>query len=161
MLRIGFTGTRHGMTSPQQDRFTEELSRLLREFGQPSEFHHGDCVGADAQAQKIASDLGFEIHRHPPCNPYRQANTAFDIDYIPKHYRERNRDIVRLTDFLFACPKDTIPQTSGGTWYTYNHASQQGSYKRAMLIYPDGIILYPMDRWLTPLNWVPVRSASP
>lgn len=153
MLKVGFTGTREGMTSAQKATFKEELSRLLREFGQPAEFHHGDCVGADAEAWNIADDMGFNIHRHPPLNPFRQASTNWDVDYAPKHYRERNRNIVRLTDFLFACPLTSTPRNSGGTWYTYQHAHQQGSYKRAMLIYPDGKMLYPSERWLLPIGF--------
>lgn len=155
MLKVGFTGTRVGMTSQQKDALSKELGLLLRVFSSwpASEFHHGDCVGADAEAYQIANELGFDIHRHPPCNPFRQANTRYDVDYPAKHYRERNRDIVRITDFLIACPKAYDKTFSGGTWYTYNHACQQGSFKRAMLIYPDGRRLYPQDRWLLPIGF--------
>lgn len=151
MLRVGFTGSRCGMTEPQLATFESELCRLQREFGN-GEFHHGDCVGADAQAHTIAAILGFEIHCHPPSDPIRRANTECDVYYEAKPYRERNRRLVRMTDFLFATPKSVVRTTSGGTWYTYNHAMQQGTCKRAMLIYPDGTRLFPTERWLQALK---------
>lgn len=153
MLKVGFTGSRDGMTSAQANVFEAELQRLMNEFGHDNyaEFHHGDCIGADAEAQQIARAQGYKIHCHPPEDSSKRAHTQFDVAYDARPYRERNRVIVQMTSHLLACPKSATRTTSGGTWYTYNHAAQQGSYKRAMLIYPDGVTLHPKDRWLLPL----------
>lgn len=144
-IRIGFTGTRDGMTLAQRDTLEIWLIRLaLEPVGKP-EFHHGDCVGADAEACEIARRLSYEIHMHPPSDPIRRAYTSADVIYEERPYRERNRHIVRMTNYLIAAPKLTVER--GGTWYTYNHARQQGSYKRAMLITPKGVAMYEPLRW--------------
>ena len=59
-MKIGFTGTRHGMT-PQQ---IEALNALLPVADPTAEFHHGDCLGADAVAQRIAQHqaAGYDVH---------------------------------------------------------------------------------------------------
>jgi hypothetical protein len=46
-LRIGFTGTRQGMTKRQRNALRDLLAA-----------HHGDAVGVDAEAHDIAIELG-------------------------------------------------------------------------------------------------------
>ncbi len=71
-MKIGFTGTRHGATILQLDF----LGTLL---GAPDvkELHHGDCVGADAQAHDAvmhAAKLGLaQIYIHPPVDETHRA----------------------------------------------------------------------------------------
>src|SRR5689334_75878 len=65
-MRIGFTGTRHGMT-PAQERTLHGM--LAARQGAP--LHHGDCIGADAQAHELASLLGHRVTIHPPNNNRR------------------------------------------------------------------------------------------
>ena len=94
-MKIGFTGTRHGMTEAQRG----SLRSLLGDAG---EFHHGDCIGADAQAHDIARDLGLEVVVHPPKVDTMRAWKTSDSDRIrePKPFLARNRDIVRETDMF-------------------------------------------------------------
>lgn len=121
------------MTSAQKST----LLHLLQQM-QPHEFHHGDCIGADAEAHEIARALGAKIHIHPPIMLALRARTTGFL-YPPKHYHERNEDIVNSTDLLLAAPKGREQPRSGGTWWTIKYAGRQK--KRIIIIYPEGDIL--------------------
>ena len=54
-MKVGVTGTRSGMNKRQQQEFTD----FLNELGS-GEFHHGDCVGVDVEAARIAEKLGWK-----------------------------------------------------------------------------------------------------
>lgn len=60
-MRIGFTGTRRGMTEAQGLTL-----RALLATQHATEFHNGDCIGADAEAHDIAVAMGCEVVIHPP-----------------------------------------------------------------------------------------------
>lgn len=64
-MRIGFTGTRDVLTDQQK----QSLIQLLAEY-RPAEFHHGDCVGADAEVHAIVQRYCTmaRIIIHPPSN---------------------------------------------------------------------------------------------
>ncbi len=116
---VGFTGTREGM-SPNQ-RF--ELAEGLVAIG-ARELHHGDCVGADAQAHVIARQLGLRVVGHPPRLSALRAFCVCDELMEPRPYLRRNREIVASVELLVAAPR-TMTRTRGatsGTWYTVNHA---------------------------------------
>lgn len=114
MIKIGFTGTKQGMTKGQES----ELQKLLPK--ERFEFHHGDCIGADTQAHKIAQNAVIFIH--PPKNPrFRGFNKSENI--LPeKDYLERNKDIVDATDYLIAAPKTRTEELRSGTWATIRYA---------------------------------------
>src|SRR6185369_15902528 len=97
-LVIGFTGTRHGMSQIQKDI----VRKLLQDFA--GSFHHGDCVGADAEAHAIAKELNYMIAIHPPINPRWRAFCQGDFMYPPKDYIPRNHDIVQSCQYLIATP---------------------------------------------------------
>lgn len=61
---IGFTGTRRELTPEQRHQVW--LILLAARGAGARDFHHGDCVGADAAAHKLAVDLGYAITVHPP-----------------------------------------------------------------------------------------------
>lgn len=67
-MKVGFTGTQLGMTGFQ----IEELTKLLMATT-ITQFHHGDCIGADEQAHEIAKALGIPVAIHPPINPSKRA----------------------------------------------------------------------------------------
>jgi hypothetical protein len=132
-MKYGFTGTRHGMTPAQK----ATLRSLLTSGEQPSEFHQGDCVGADDEATEIAYELGIRIICHPPIDATDRAqNDHFHVLKEPKTHFARNRDIVNETDHLLATPFDSKPLTHGGTWYTIDYAKKKG--KPVTIIWPDG-----------------------
>ena len=57
-LVIGFTGTRNGMSEKQTERVREILS-ICREELRYLCVMHGDCVGADADFDALAKDVGI------------------------------------------------------------------------------------------------------
>jgi hypothetical protein len=143
-MKYGFTGTRRGMTM-------EQINRLIEVVGPGSEldlteFHHGDCVGADDDAAGIvhAYANGAKIVCHPPIEEkHRAYNGNYHERREPKKYFMRNREIVHETERLIACPEiaDAIlPETMGGTAYTVNYARKCG--KPILIIKPDGDVIY-------------------
>ena len=129
---IGFTGTQEGMTKYQYDSVVQVCSALPI-----IEFHHGDCVGADAQAHGIAKwILNCKIHIHPPTNKIKRAFKSGNVIYVEKPYSERNRNIVDICEFLIATPKSKLEEIRSGTWATIRYARKKN--KKMCIIYPDG-----------------------
>jgi len=144
-MRIGFTGTQKGMTEHQFDVFVNVIHTLMRQDGDGSVFHHGDCVGCDQQAHQIVAalrgdcnyDIKFDIH--PPSDPKSRAFCkGKDTDTVrhPAPYLVRNHSIVDEVDFLIGCPKGAKEVLRSGTWATVRYARE--SSKKIMLIFPDG-----------------------
>ena len=135
-MRIGFTGTRDGMTGAQLTQVKEVLTCL-----HPSEAHHGDCVGGDVQFHSTAQHVGFDggyqvvVVVHPPHNSTLRANTTGDRVLPPRPYLERNRNIVDITKLLIAAPKGPETQRSG-TWSTIRYARTIG--RPIIIIWPNG-----------------------
>lgn len=138
-MKIGFTGTRRGMTDAQRQVFAELIVRL-----KPTEFHHGDCVGADDQAASVVarSVSGVRIVVHPPVDESLRAfNGGLRCMMVvrpPRTHLARNRDIVNETDCLIACPLEMEHQPRGGTWYTVDYAAKVG--RLTYVVWPDGRI---------------------
>lgn len=116
-MKIGFTGTQLGMTPLQIARLTK-----LLHFHKPSEFHHGDCIGADAQAHDIVETFPVRIVIHPPTNDSKRAFKWADEGRLAKPYLERNHDIVDETDLLLVAPKSVNEELRSGTWATWRYA---------------------------------------
>lgn len=134
-MSIGFTGTQIGMTHAQNDR----CQRLLKDLDNNQQFHHGDCVGADAEAAFHAHRFGYFVVCHPPLI---EAKRAFTNNYNekrhPDEYIARNHAIVDESDVLIACPQENTEQLRSGTWATVRYARKTG--KRIFIIYPDGVV---------------------
>lgn len=119
---VGFTGTRNGM-SPRQK---EHLKKFLECFA--SEFHHGDCVGADEEAHLIALEVGIPIVIHPPAHTLYQAfcqsrHPGPNIRVLgPLDYLDRNHGIVDSTSGLVAAPQTMMEKLRSGTWATVRYA---------------------------------------
>jgi hypothetical protein len=132
-MKIGFTGTQAGMTDVQW----KKLNDLLEKCVSPSaEFHHGDCIGADAEATISAKELDYRIVMHPPIERSKRAFTEADDSRPPRPYLKRNRDIVDECEHLFACPKGKTEELRSGTWATIRYAKK--TKKPVTIIYPDG-----------------------
>lgn len=137
MIRVGFTGTRQGMTDEQK----AALDRLFSELEHDAvEFHHGDCIGADEEAHELAENYDFTIEIHPPDDDSKRAFCYTLVIHEPKPYLERNRHIVDATEVLVACPNGQ-EQLRSGTWSTVRYARtkiSQGEQQRIYIITPSG-----------------------
>lgn len=127
------TGTRLGLTEPQFAEFC-----LNMPFWNPTEFHHGDCVGADAE---IATFIRLEYPTTRivcrPCTIIKaRAYTEADETHDPVAPLDRNRLIVDSVDMMVAFPGRMVEEQRSGTWYTIRYARKQG-VPRA-IFWPDG-----------------------
>lgn len=122
MRKIGFTGTRHGMTKEQIDSIKRFFSSISFQ-----ELHHGDCVGSDKEAHEIVEEYRSSSHKdikivgHPPKFSKFRAKCKCDLVLPPKDYLTRNHDIVDNTDIIVATP-DTKERIHSGTWSTIRYA---------------------------------------
>lgn len=141
-MKIGFTGSREGMTDAQKSSTIKFLCGVGATEG-----HHGDCVGGDADFHQICKDLRIPIVIHPPTEERLRAFCESDEIREAKGYIERNRAIVNETHILVACPKENhVPETvfGRGTWSTVRYAINKG--RRTYTIWPSGDIVLSTDR---------------
>jgi len=130
-MKIGFTGTRNGM-SPMQ----LSCVRAIIQMHATDRRHiivtgaHGGCVGADAEFHSICMEYEIDRIIHPGYSTKDRDSKKFSADLFigrrdvvlsPLPFLARNREIVETTDFMIACPESPLPST-GGTWYTVNYA---------------------------------------
>jgi hypothetical protein len=130
MIHIGFTGTQKGMTQAQKEKLRWLLSNMHALY-----FHHGDCLGADAEAAAIARELNFRIVVHPPANRRHRAFLAGQEIRPTLPYLERNRQIAQECDLLIAAPSSCTEIRRSGTWATVRWARKLR--KPIVFIYPD------------------------
>jgi hypothetical protein len=121
-MRIGFTGTRFGMTQIQKDAIKAILSEM-----RPESVHHGDCVGADYEFDRIARKLNLAVRIHPPLNNELRAYCSYSAieNYTPEEYHSRNRAIVDATNMLIAAPLEPKEILRSGTWMTIRYARKR------------------------------------
>lgn len=123
-MRVGFTGTRKGMSDDQMD----QLSMMLMAFRSHhvhavNEFHHGGAEGADTQAWQMAAELGYDIHFHPcpgvVATPEQSQRFIWHEVFPPL---ERNKFIVNDSEILIAGPRTDKEELRSGTWATIRYA---------------------------------------
>ncbi len=135
-MKIGFTGSRQGLTTAQRDTLTKVLHELA-----PSEAHHGDCLGADAEFDELCRPLGIAIHIHPPDDPRQRAwrnSIAPCTVHSVRPFLTRNKAIVVACDLLLAAPAGFKEVRQSGTWATIRHARNVG--RPLIIVFPDGTI---------------------
>lgn len=139
-VHVGFTGTQAGMTKEQD----MAVYGLLLQRVPATDLHHGDCIGADDQADQIGRELGLSIVIYPPTDSSKRAwchrRGGWEA-FPPKPYLERNRDIVDACSALIAAPKEMAETLRSGTWATVRHARKVG--KPVWIVWPDGSISAP------------------
>ncbi len=135
-MKLGFTGTRHGMSSEQFRAVIARIQQL-----DVTEFHHGCCRGADIDAFEIVEEYAHTAHKvaHPPEKRGLISHEAemFSDEVRPaRPYLQRNFDIAEACDHLFATPAESEEQPTGGTWHTVRAARR---LRRPVTIFwPDG-----------------------
>lgn len=89
-----------------------------------TEFHHGDCEGADAEAHDIVAEiLGVDkIWIHPPTDTKYRAYKESPHILKDAGYLVRDRHIVNVSTILLAAPKTDKEELRSGTWTTVRYA---------------------------------------
>ena len=109
-VKIGFTGTRRGMSMNQK----RMLRYVMTRFYDVVEFHHGAAIGADTEAVEIVTTLG------------RWENSPQIIPHpAKKNPLARNRTIVSKVGILIAAPATDREVLRSGTWATIRYAQQR------------------------------------
>jgi hypothetical protein len=137
---VGFTGTQEGMTALQKSTFSRIMQNCfiketLSGDHSPINFHHGDCIGADAEASDLVSKECL-VYIHPPDAFLKRAYRPAFYSYGPLPYLVRNRAIVDATQVLIATPKRQFEELRSGTWSTVRYARRLN--KEIIIIWPDG-----------------------
>lgn len=134
-MKLGFTGTRQGLTGSQRRQLQMYVAEL-----RPDRAHHGCAIGADREFHHtvrcwdeycLARIIGH------PCDIKGQSSTS-DCDELrdEKPPLERNHDIVDECDHLIACPATEAEEWRSGTWATVRYAKKQ--HKPLTIVYPSG-----------------------
>lgn len=132
--RIGFTGTRKGMSRMQRETLNM-LLQLTRTWTRV-DFHHGDCLGADYEAYKLAKAHDHLTYAHPAKGAFWRAYTQSDCIYPALPPLERNHVIVQSVQLLLATPSEHEEQRRSGTWATVRYARKLGC--PLWIIFPNG-----------------------
>lgn len=134
-MKIGFTGTRHGMTQEQTDAVERLLSTL-----HPHEVHYGDCVGADHDFFLIIQENYWNMKKvaHPCDIKSLRAFTEADEIRPKLPPLERNRNIVDACEHLIVTPGSFQEEQRSGTWATVRYARKSGV--PITIVWPDGQI---------------------
>ncbi len=128
-MKVGFTGTREGMTQHQKEQFALKINEL-----NTTEFHHGDCEGADAEAHDIIRAIfpHIWIVGHPPTKSNKRAFKVCDEMRSPADYIPRDKNIVNDTEFLIGAPLTDEEIIRSGTWTTIRHAIKTGKPRKVL-----------------------------
>lgn len=140
-MRVGFTGTKFGMTSRQKDELYDWLAIIDAGRVAACTLHHGGCVGADAQAHAFAVERGWSVIVHPgdvaprwraELEEGRAAGQVETRTIMPP--LERNDVIVDLCDVLLVAPRQRKEIQRSGTWATYRYAQKVG--RTCIMVWP-------------------------
>jgi hypothetical protein len=126
-MRVGFTGTQEGMSQHQKEQFVLKMLEL-----QPTEFHHGDCIGADSEAHDIVREFfpNVKIVVYPPISTKKRAFKQGDEFKKPESYITRDYKIVDAVEYLIGTPKTNEEVIRSGTWTTIRYARRIGNHIR-------------------------------
>jgi len=145
LYRLGFTGTREGLTVGQRQALDRRVQELVCEHAGKVVAVHGACVGADAAFDRVCIDHTIpRSHRPGPVPALRMKNsqTLGSFVFSPEPFEVRNKKIAESVDHLLVCPKQMTEQRRGGTWQTYRFGLRRDI--QITTFFPDGTT---HDRW--------------
>ncbi len=121
-MKIGVTGTRQGMSMHQKEQFVLKLFELNL-----TEFRHGDCIGADAEAHDIVREFfpDVKIIIYPPVLTKNRAWKKGDIIMEPEPYLTRDHKIVDASEFMIGAPHTDEEVLRSDTWATIRYARKR------------------------------------
>jgi hypothetical protein len=131
---IAITGSREGLTDWQRAALTKALRRPT-----VTGIVHGDCVGADAEADAVAASLGLPRWCYPSNAWLYRANTHATKLADPAPPLVRNEWIVRDGAAVVALPRPS----SRGTWHAVRIAQRLG---KALLVLGEAGVI-PATGW--------------
>ena len=131
-MTLAFTGTQKGMTQKQRETVRYLFNELLLTC-----LHHGDCIGADAQAHTIAHRMRARIESHPPIDEKSRAFCEVTIVHNALPFLKRNHVLVLMgTGGLVAAPRTHVEVLRSGTWATIRYARKLG--RHIWIVWPSG-----------------------
>jgi hypothetical protein len=99
---LGFIGGRKGQTVNQN----RVVASLIQEL-QPSEAHHGDSIGCEAQFHVLCVAQRVPTVLHPSETPNVRANSRGARLVLPeKPHLERARDVIDASDVVVICVQE-------------------------------------------------------
>jgi hypothetical protein len=133
---LGFTGTRKGMTKAQ----LVTLRKLVDDIyistmpPPPYEWHHGCSGKSDVAGSYIAAACNMKVVGHPSITVEPQG--YWDVLLPERMPLERDDDIAKHVELLFATPEHDSEIIRSGTWTTIRRARKHKT--RHIIIYRDG-----------------------
>ena len=123
-----------------QKRTLASLLSYYRAHNNAEEFHHGNCVGSDEQAARIADSLRYITIAHPSTLIELTSNYQSDKTLPRRPPIQRNKVIVQAVEIMLATPKEfsePAPARGQGTWSCIRY-SRDKQKRHTIIIWPDG-----------------------
>lgn len=139
MLKVGFTGTRIGLTFVQFDALVRSFDHFVGE--EQVNLFIGGAEGADEQVFNWA--LGWPSVEYIAIFPATGRIPSYGMSFCtqdPKPPLDRNRDIVSRVDYLFVAPSGMVEERRSGTWATYRYAKKKGIAR--WIVWPNGEVSF-------------------
>lgn len=129
----GGSGTQYGATPEQMNTLVD-----LWNYVGINEWHHGDCIGFDAQSHDLALIRGYHIGVHPCDDDRKRAFcTGARVEmFEPYPPLVRNKIIVDTVDVMFIVPRLDYEVRRSGTWATWRYAMKVE--RHLFVIHRDG-----------------------
>lgn len=135
-IRLGFTGSRRGLTDKQRIVLDELVAKIC-----PDEASHGDCIGADAEFHEAVRELvkPCKITVWPSTYEDMRAFCKGDVVHDPMPARDRDQLIVKFSTHFIGCPPTEEEIAQSGSWMTLRMARKVKTMVHQLhLIRPSG-----------------------
>ena len=132
MKHIMITGTRQGLSDNQYKQVYNLLLDIYNSYDSFVVLHHGDCIGVDAEVNKMARALGYTTIAHPCDIREKRAFSISDETLEPEKPLVRNRSMVDASTFVIAAPAQDEEVLHSGTWATIRYARKKGKNVRIL-----------------------------